>query len=260
MKKILKVVIITIIFIILTGVSFYLGGVFNNQKVNGNCKCLEDKNDKCVPIPDTNTQSDLEPIKEELNGELVNDANNLFQIINGNFCGEQFIYGNYTKERIFYSDLKDEDIMRFVYKYIHFNENYEHENISLVAAREAIIKLFGKDAKNYTMPDLFYFNNCWSYLLNKDTNTYELQESGCGCGSTGSLLTNIKRDDNKIFIDLLYYEGPGEGEEGYYSSKIEKVVCTAKEDILENKDKFPNYRFTFIKNNNDYQFVSIEEL
>lgn len=256
---------IIILIIVILGLSAY---ICYSLFIKNNDECVEKSENKEVVEEKGNEQF------SKIAKKMV--AENILKTVSIGTCGLGYEYDFTNKDIIEYKDLSEIERINMTYHYLYdfYHYPYELVNSDLALAYE---KVFG--VKDYKFPnEIHIFSNFTTYELDEN-EIYKSIAGGGGCMSSSHYaIDDYGVDDDKFFIDVIYYirdidpeydgkayianafnnpdSNPSFRFEINYSDSEESYIGKIK----ENKDKFIKYRFTFKINNDNYIFDSIKKI
>lgn len=238
------IIIILILIIILENKLLYDKGTFNKYLANEN---------KEVLINDENKEKlvkDLDYYKDKY-GYLLDMINTNLDVNNYNYLYKEDYkvkdIDNNVKLNISYMNIKDNNIST--------NNGVKTVNEDII--RESYNKIFNDN--KYEVSNFNY--SCLNFIYNKNTLSYMAIDTGCDIDKTIIKdIVDIKENNNNIDITALVgindknnntlYNINGDLIDGNYDNK----------DLSKYKDKLSKYKYTFILDDDNYYFWSIEKV
>ena len=273
MKKDLKlIIIISVIVALLLG-----GGAYILLSGKAKKPTTEPVNAPSTTTTTTTTTKSLEPSDKPYGN--YNDADDIKKILSTSFTlygkcesGKEFSLNN---NEATVNDLTEENIYHILFGYISAYETYTRTNkenseveykINRDDLLEAAEALFGRNYRNtLTLKDSFEIYGT-KFTLSKNVYTGVIKTDGCLAGKNPNYyLVDSNLDGNHYYLDFALYYLEYELKDNALTSKVynskdsTNVICK-EEDISKNTNSLTKYRFSFIREGENFILEKITNI
>lgn len=212
-----------------------------------------------------NTPTTITKAGEKVSTDNEEKASNILKVFKSIDTCSAYINWNFDdRETITFDNMTTEEKGKLIFNYI-----YQDDEISddMICGKQIKIdnskfssasnKIFGTSVPDITIPV-----ETSLLKIEYDNDNYLMTSLDCGgCDETGEYkVLEYKQDNNKIEIKTAnYFIRLAQDNETrlIYSSK--DFVCE-ENDLETNYDKLDQYKYTFMKNDNNYIFVSVHQI